>query len=67
MFYKTESGRLQNLTLLQDVIVTKDDIDNTKYSVGYLQINGEIIKEGTYNTELEVESKIDSIRASLLD
>ena len=67
MFILTESGRLQNLSLLQDVRVistTKDEL--TKFHVGYVQINGEIINDGEYTTMEEAQSKVDEIVAKLI-
>ena len=56
MFILTESGRLQNLTLLQDVKVTSTTKDElTKFHVGYVQINGEIINEGEYSSIEEAQ------------
>lgn len=64
MFIETETGRLQNLALLQDVVV-KENEDNT-FSIAYIQANGEIIKEGTYNTEEEAEVVKSAIYTKLL-
>lgn len=67
MFILTESGRLQNLSLLQDVratSTTKDEL--TKFHVGYVQINGEIINDGEYTTMEEAQSKVDEIVAKLI-
>lgn len=67
MFILTESGRLQNLSLLQDVKVTKTVLETeTKYHVGYVQINGEIINDGEYATMEEAQSKVDEIVAKLI-
>jgi len=64
MFIETETGRLQNLMLLQDVIVVANE-DNT-YSLGYLQANGEIIKEGSYNTEEDAETAKEAVHTKLI-
>lgn len=67
MFILTESGRLQNLTLLQDVKVTSTTKDElTKFHVGYVQINGEIINEGEYSSIEEAQSKVDEIITKLI-
>jgi len=64
MFIETINGRLQNIMLLQDVIVVNNE-DNT-FSIGYLQANGEVIKEGVYNTEEDANTVKESIYATLL-
>ena len=64
MFIQTDEGKLQNLYLLQDVRVVQND-DET-YSIGYVQINGEILKELSFETEEEAESKRQEIIAKLL-
>lgn len=64
MFIETIDGRLQNLTLLQDVIVVKNEDDT--YSIGYVQVNGEVIKEGTYDSEENAVSAKESIIDDLL-
>lgn len=64
MFIQTDEGKLQNLYLLQDVRVVLND-DET-YSIGYVQINGEILKELSFETEEEAESKRQEIIAKLL-
>lgn len=66
MFIETASGRLQNLYLLQDVrVVDNDEVEET-YSVGYVQSNGVIIKEGTFSTYSEAETKVNEIKSSLV-
>lgn len=64
MFIETIEGRLQNVILLQDVIVIEND-DET-YSIGYVQVNGEVIKEGEYNSSSDAESERQNIYDSLL-
>lgn len=64
MFIQTDEGKLQNLYLLQDVRVVQND-DET-YSIGYVQINGEILKELSFETEEEAELKRQEIIAKLL-
>jgi hypothetical protein len=67
MFILTESGRLQNLSLLQDVKVTSTTKGElTKFHVGYVQINGEIINDGEYATMEEAQLKVDNVIANLL-
>lgn len=64
MFIETDTGRLQNLYLLQDVRVIQNE-DNT-YSIGYVQINGEIIKELSFDSEETANAKRDEIVQKLL-
>lgn len=64
MFIETDTGRLQNLYLLQDVRVIQNE-DNT-YSIGYVQINGEIIKELSFDSEETANAKRDEIIQKLL-
>lgn len=64
MFIETDTGRLQNLYLLQDVRVIQNE-DNT-YSIGYVQINGEIIKELSFDSEETANTKRDEIIQKLL-
>ena len=40
LFIETNSGRLQNLYLLQDVRVVDSRIQENKFAVGYVQENG---------------------------
>lgn len=64
MFYECENGRLQNLFLLQNIRVIKND-DNT-YSIGWIQSNGAIVKEYNYSTEEEANTKYTSLKSELL-
>lgn len=64
MFIETDTGRLQNLYLLQDVRIIQNE-DNT-YSIGYVQINGEIIKELSFDSEETANAKRDEIVQKLL-
>ena len=64
MFIETDTGRLQNLYLLQDVRVIQNE-DNT-YSIGYVQMNGEVIKELSFNSEETANTKRDEIVQKLL-
>lgn len=66
MFIETEEGKLQNLYLLQDVRVVENDKNPEKYSIGYVQMNGEIYKEGEYTTLSEAEEKKTAIIQKLL-
>lgn len=66
MFIETEEGKLQNLYLLQDIRVVESDKNPEKYSVGYVQMNGEIYKEGEYSTLSEAEEKKTAIIQKLL-
>lgn len=64
MFIETNTGRLQNLYLLQDVQVKENE--NKTFSIGYVQSNGVIIKEGEYATKDEAETERKAIVAKLL-
>ena len=64
MFYECENVRLQNLFLLQNIRVIKND-DNT-YSIGWIQSNGAIVKEYNYSTEEEANTKYTSLKSELL-
>ena len=69
MFIETDTKRLQNLYLLQNIIVTEPDenAETPKYTIGRVQSNGVIIKEGEFNTLQEAETKRDEIVESLLE
>lgn len=66
MFFETDEGKLLNLTLLQNVQVINSSNDINKYSIGYFQINGEILEEGSFNTQLEALNALDTIKTKLL-
>lgn len=70
MFIETNSGRLQNLYLLQDVRVMendkKSDSEELTYAIAYVQMNGVVIKEGTYATKDEAETIRQEVVAKLL-
>ena len=70
MFIETNSGRLQNLYLLQDVRVMenekKTDSEELTYAVAYVQMNGVIIKEGIYATKEEAETIRQEVVAKLI-
>ena len=55
MFIKTETGRLQNLYLLQDVRVIKNEDDT--WSVSFIQMNGVAINEGTEEEANSIKEK----------
>ena len=69
MFIETDTHRLQNLYLLQNVIATvlDEEAETPKYTVGWVQSNGVIIKEGEFDTLQEAESKRDEIIEDLLE
>lgn len=69
MFIETDTKRLQNLYLLQNIIVTEldENAKTPKYTIGWVQSNGVIIKEGEFNTLQEAETKRDEIVESLLE
>ena len=69
MFIETDTKRLQNLYLLQNIIVTEldENAETPKYTIGWVQSNGVIIKEGEFNTLQEAEIKRDEIVESLLE
>lgn len=69
MFIETDTKRLQNLYLLQNIIVTEldENAETPKYTIGWVQSNGVIIKEGEFNTLQEAETKRDEIVESLLE
>lgn len=64
MFIETTSGRLQNLYLLQDIRVVEEDSE--KYSVGYIQSNGAVIVDETFDTLSEAEARVNEIKSSLI-
>lgn len=64
MFFQTDDGRLQNLFLLQDVRIIEND-DKT-FSIGYIQINGEVLKEGSYSTIEEANTALDLVVQKLV-
>lgn len=70
MFMETDEGRLQNLYLLQDVIVVELEKENPDdkptYAIGYVQMNGVIMKEGKFESELEADAKREEIVSKLL-
>ena len=65
MFIETETGRLQNLYLLQDIRVIQNDEE--KWQVSFIQMNGVAINEGEYDTEEEAQQIKEVEVAKLLD
>lgn len=65
MFYKCENGRLQNLYLLQTLRIIEDD-ETHKFSIGWVQANGAIVKEYSYDTEKEALTKLTELNQKLL-
>lgn len=72
MFIRTDAGRLQNLYLLWDIVVltnTTSDSEGkpvTKYSIGWVQTNGEVKSEGEFTTLEDANTKKESIITMLL-
>ena len=64
MFIETETGRLQNLYLLQDLAIEENE--NGTFSVIFIQMNGVKIKEGEYATEEEAENILETEKEKLL-
>ena len=65
MFIQTDSGRLQNLYTLQNVKVI-NTLDDNKYTIAFIQINGEVILDGTYETEEKANEAYNKIVTKLL-
>lgn len=66
LFIETNSGRLQNLYLLQDVRVVDSRIQENKFAVGYVQENGMIIEDEIFDTYEEADTKVQKVRQELL-
>lgn len=68
MFIETDTKRLQNLYLLQNVIVTTldENAETPKYTIGWVQSNGVIIKEGEFDTKEAAEAKREEIASKLV-
>lgn len=64
MFIETETGRLQNLYLLQDLAIEENE--NGTFPVVFIQMNGVRIKEGEYATEEEAENILETEKEKLL-
>lgn len=67
LFIETNSGRLQNLYLLQDVRVIESKIEEGKFAVGFVQENGMIIEDERFDTHQEAEDAVQDIRDQLLE
>lgn len=66
LFIETNSGRLQNLYMLQDVRVVESKIEEGKFAVGYVQENGMIIEDERFDTQQEAEDVVQDVRDQLL-
>ena len=67
LFIETNSGRLQNLYLLQDVRVVESKIEEGKFAVGFVQENGMIIEDERFDTQQEAAEVVQEIREQLLE
>lgn len=66
IFIKTVSGKPQNLLLLQTVkAIDSLEIPN-KYSLAYIEKNGQIHEDMIYDTLAEAEAKAEEVRQELL-
>lgn len=65
-FIETEARRLQNLYLLQDVRVMESAVNKDKYTIGWVQMNGQIIQEGDFDTYEAADSKRTEIVNKLI-
>ena len=66
LFIETNSGRLQNLYLLQDVRVVDSQIQEGKFAVGFVQENGMIIEDELFDTYEDTENAVESVKEELL-
>lgn len=66
LFIETNSGRLQNLYLLQDVRVVDSQIQEGKFAVGFVQENGIIIEDELFDTYEDAENAVESVKEELL-
>jgi len=66
LFIETNSGRLQNLYLLQDVRVVDSRIQEDKFAVGYVQENGMIIEDEIFDTYEEADTEVQKVKQKLL-
>lgn len=62
MFIETNTGKLINLYLLQDM---RKVSENDKFKIKFVHINGEIYEE-VYNSEPEMASAYESYKTKLL-
>lgn len=67
LFIETNSGKLQNLYLLQDVRVVDSRIQEDKFAVGFVQENGMIIEDEIFDTYEEADEVVQEIRQQLLE
>ena len=67
LFIETNSGRLQNLYLLQDVRVIDSRIQEGKFAVGYIQENGMMIEDEVFDTYEEADTEVQKARQKLLE
>lgn len=67
LFIETNSGRLQNLYLLQDVRVVDSKKEEGKFAAGYVQSNGVIIEDEIFDTFEEANEAVQGIRSDLLE
>ena len=66
MFIETGRGRLQNLYMLQDVRVVDSKIEENKFAVAYVQANGMIVEDETFDTYEEADAVVQSVKESLI-
>lgn len=66
MFIETGKGRLQNLYMLQDVRVVDSKIEENKFAVAYVQANGMIVEDETFDTYEEADAVVQSVKESLI-
>jgi len=66
LFIETNSGRLQNLYMLQDVRVVDSKIEENKFAVAYVQANGMIIEDEIFDTYEEADSVVQSVKSTLI-
>ena len=66
MFIETGRGRLQNLYMLQDVRVVDSKIEENKFAVAYVQANGMIVEDETFDTYEEADAIVQSVKESLI-
>lgn len=62
MFIETNTGKLINLYLLQDM---RKVFENDKFKIKFVHINGEIYEE-VYKSESEMNSAYESYKTKLL-
>ena len=67
LFIETNSGRLQNLYLLQGIEAVHSRTQEGKFAVGYIQSNGVIIEDEIFDTLEEAMSEVENAREQLLE